>query len=359
MSRSFIVTVGTSLLTNRDEDSKNKRPWAGWRSGAVLPEINYALKYLRDVDPVEASAETNTLSKCGLNELDRVCFLFSDTEEGEWCATSLEGYFKESNEFVWKRKISNLNYQEEKFAGYGLKDFVRTLFEEIRNNRNYSLALCATGGFKPETAYMSLVGALCKYPVYYIHEKFRELVEFPPFPISWNFEIVEKNRTFFEWIEEEERSMVEVESWLKREPTLRDLVVEEQEKCYLNATGLVLIEAFKLSSFISPINWPSPCPLSPVEKVHISEVAHHRPAGWEKVIERLAGFSYVSSIRFDGSGDTTMKKSNIVIKDENTGTLSVVYCKGDKRLPILVETTARSSAQIELVTNWIRRNIVS
>lgn len=32
--------------------------------------------------------------------------------------------------------------------------------------------------------------------------------------------------------------------------------------------------------------------------------------------------------------------------------------KGDKRLPILVETTARSSAQIELVANWIRRNIV-
>jgi hypothetical protein len=57
MSRQIIYTVGTSLLTNRDE-----RPWAGWnpRTPDPLPAAAEIECWLGSADLVKASAETNT-----------------------------------------------------------------------------------------------------------------------------------------------------------------------------------------------------------------------------------------------------------------------------------------------------------
>jgi hypothetical protein len=54
MSRQIICTVGTSLLTNKEDN----RPWAGWnqRKPDPLPDAAEVRRWLADADPVKASA---------------------------------------------------------------------------------------------------------------------------------------------------------------------------------------------------------------------------------------------------------------------------------------------------------------
>src|SRR5438046_2092633 len=84
MSRLLICTVGTSLLTNRED-----RPWGGWRSPQPLPELAAVTAWLRGAERGKASAETNTLNALGLTETDAVALLHSDTPEGHFCAEAL------------------------------------------------------------------------------------------------------------------------------------------------------------------------------------------------------------------------------------------------------------------------------
>ncbi len=75
MPRLLITTVGTSLLTNRDD-----RPWGGWnvRRADPLPEPSVVDRWLREADFVAASAETNTLYRIGLDSDDCVTRVWYD-----------------------------------------------------------------------------------------------------------------------------------------------------------------------------------------------------------------------------------------------------------------------------------------
>ncbi|HMS17070.1 MAG TPA: CRISPR-associated protein, partial [Planctomycetota bacterium] len=79
MKRQIICTVGTSLLTNRDD-----RPWAGWnpRTPDPLPPTTDVAGWLTSADLIKASAETNSLQALELGEMDALALLHSDTSEG-------------------------------------------------------------------------------------------------------------------------------------------------------------------------------------------------------------------------------------------------------------------------------------
>ena len=74
MSRLLITTVGTSLLTNRDD-----RPWAGWNrwTAEAFPDPREVDAWLTGADPTKATAETNTLQAIGIQDLDHVLLLHS------------------------------------------------------------------------------------------------------------------------------------------------------------------------------------------------------------------------------------------------------------------------------------------
>ena len=72
MARLLITTVGTSLLTNRDE-----RPWEwSFRKKTDLPDTGIVDKWLVTADPAKVSAEMNTLHRRSIGETDRN-FLFT------------------------------------------------------------------------------------------------------------------------------------------------------------------------------------------------------------------------------------------------------------------------------------------
>ncbi len=354
MPHLLITTVGTSLLTNADG-----RPWGGWnaRRPDPLPEAAAVDQWLQQADPVAASAETNTLHSIGLEASDRVLLLHSATSEGIFCAERLQTYLESGlcREAVLQ-PITGLSYHTGSFAQRGLRSLVSEAIAAVKQAAQLGLEsiLCATGGFKAEIAFLNLLGALLQVEVVYIHEQFREIVRLPRLPLVWDADFVVRNLDFFEWIEGDHRSSVEVENRLKGRPELRPLIQDDEDgHTYLNAAGDLLFRAAQQQLATKPrAVWPEASPLSPKEKYGLSGVEHHRPPGWERFVDRLCAIDCVTRVTYDAA---TKERPRVKILDAANGRIGIRYESAGRTLPLAVSTTARGEAQTELVAAYLRR----
>ncbi len=351
MSRQIICTVGTSLLTNRDD-----RPWAGWnpRAPDPLPAAQDVEQWLSSADLVKASAETNTLRALELNEADALALLHSDTPEGRFCAEALQGRYSSGCREVALEAIGRLGYGAAVFTT-GLKALVDVTLRLVRHGRERGRQplFCATGGFKAEIAFLNLLGALLEIEVVYIHELHRALVRLPRLPLTWDAEFVSRHEQFFTWIDDEPRASGEVESWLKSRPELRSLVEDDGEgHTYLTAAGDLLFKAARERLGTGPrTTWPAADPRPPGEKNKVSATEHHRPHGWERFLARVCAIDCVTIVRFDAAAHGGPQ---IKVLDAADGVIGVRFGDDDSALPLRVETTARGEAQTELVASYLR-----
>lgn len=354
VSRLLICTVGTSLLTNRDD-----RPWAGWSPQRKDPLPDHAVvdQWLGRADPAAASAETNTLRAVDCGSSDRVLLLHSDTPEGAYCAERLKHYLGPAGcREATCRKLSDLGYHHGTFTQRGLRSLISESVRAIReaNSRGLTPVFCATGGFKPETAFLNLLGALLEVEVYYIHELFREIVRLPRLPLAWDADHVVRNHDFFDWIDAEPRVSGEVENWLRGRPELRSLVEDGSDgNTYLNAAGNLLFAAARERLALGPrAVWPPAIARSPEEKDGVSKIEHHRPTGWERFVRRLCEIDCVGRVAYDAAA---VDGPPVKILNSETGVLAVRYGDAGKSLPLRVETSAKGIAQTELVAGYLQR----
>ena len=351
MARQIICTVGTSLLTNRDD-----RPWSGWhpKGDKPLPRLEDVMEWLERADPVKASAETNTLRALEIGEGDFLALLHSDTPEGRFCADALGKFYESICREVTKEKIGKLGYGASVFTT-GLKALVDITIKLVRKARDVGRqpVFCATGGFKAEIAFLNIMGALLEIEVFYIHELHRELVKLPRLPITWDAELVSKHKQFFIWIEEEPRKSEEVESWLKSRPELRTLVEDGGDGCtYLSAAGVLLYKvAQERLRTIPRAFWPKADPKPPEKKMNLSKIDHDRPLGWENFVDRLCKIDCVSLVSYK---EGLCGGAKVKIIDPEKGIIGVCYERDNKKLPLLVETTAKGENQCELVADYLR-----
>ena len=348
MARLLITTVGTSLLTNRE------RPWSWspWREDS-LPNTDTVDEWLAEADPIQASAEMNTLHRREIQETDQIAFLHSDTDEGLYCSERLGTYYANRCRCVRQCPLEALSYRDDSFAQRGLKSLISVTLAEIRYARDQMLTpiFCATGGFKAEIAFLNLLGALLNIEVYYIHELHREEVKLPRLPLTWDTDYVLQHQAFFDWIKANIRKSSEVESWLNASPELRPLVenVVDNGESYadLNAAGELLFQAAQMSG--PRAVWPEASPRSPEQKFGLSGVEHHRPQGSEEFVNRLCAIDCVNYVHNDNSIGRTK------VIDPEEGTIGVRFGTTAPYLGLRVETTARGTQQTELVASHIRR----
>lgn len=234
--RTILTTVGTSLLTNAKRDLKVEQP-----------DEQQLSNYIRHTSAEKASAETNSLSRL-LQPGDHIVLLHSQTEESKRCAETLRRHYEGQGYKVSLREVPDLTYAESRFKMRGLRSLVATLIDLIRSEKRQGreVVVNATGGFKAEIAYATLVGLLFDVPVYYIHEAFREIIEMPPTPVSWDYSLLAEHEEFFEWISADLRQTAEVDAWLRKLPgEIRLLLVEEEGFTLLSPAGEAFYEAYR------------------------------------------------------------------------------------------------------------------
>src|SRR5690606_7740190 len=136
-------------------------------------------------------------------------------------------------------------------------------------------------------------------------------------------------------------------------PLLRELVEHGDDGCiYLSPAGLLLYRAAQeRSSGPAPVSWPSPSPLLPEQKNKFEDEAHHRPKGWERIVDKLCAVTYVAQV---GYLDSARGGERVKILDPESGTIAVLYGGPDQWIRIRVETTAKGLEQTRLVADYIR-----
>lgn len=347
--RTLICTVGTSLITNRDG-----RPFGPWRTGEPLPEAAVVDEWLQQADWTKASAETHTLDKLDVADQDKLVLLHTQVDEGRFCAERFKGLFETRCRTVELVPIPQLGYSAAAFSR-GLSALVAVACEQVRGvqREKRTPVFCATAGFKAEAAFLTMVGALMGVEVVYVHERHEDIVRLPVLPIAWDLDFVRDNENFFRWIDEEPRPDGETRSRLRANPELERFVLRDADGTWmLNPAGELLYCSAKDAAPQPATPWPEPTDREPRTKNGVSQEEHHRPTGWNVVIDRLCRDSYVTAVRY---GDEASSGLAARILDAASGQLALRYEHGGNKLPLIVETTARGDAQCKLLLDHLRR----
>lgn len=339
--RHYICTVGTSLLTN-----------AGWKSGAALPEESALQAAIRDKSPQVASAELNTLLADGLTAHDSVALLHSDSAEGRLASAGLKRWLTEEQQLaearVTETQLGTLNLGAARLRD-GLRALVVSALDEIKRAQqgHRTPILVATGGFKVESAYLALVGQLSHVGVIYIYERDRELLTLPALPVTWDVKEMRPHEEFFRKLRTGKEHGIwkrkELNSFLSKEPQLTYLVseVELDGETYLdlNAAGVLVAEAL-LGAALPDVLLP-PSSREPLDKNLLTTTAHHRPKGWDRVVNELCAQDWIDQVGYDerlASGEAMR------VLDAEAGHLGYRYKNGEQQLALRLETTGRGEA---------------
>lgn len=337
----YICTVGTSLLTN-----------TGWRPGVALPAEETLQTTIREKSPQVASAELNTLLTHGLTADDSVALLHSDSDDGRLASRGLRTWLVQEHKMrashVTETQLGTLNLGAVRLRD-GLRALVVSALDEIKRAQqgHRTPILVATGGFKVESAYLALVGQLSHVGVIYIYERDRELLTLPPLPVTWDVEGMRPHEECFRKLRSGKDKgywkRKELNSFLSKEPRLAYLVseVELDGEMYLdlNAAGVLVAEAL-LGAALPAVLLP-PSSRAPQDKNLLSTTEHHRPKGWERVVNVLCAQDWIDQVRYD---ERIEKGEAIRVLDAAGGHLGYRYKHGELQLALRLETTGRGDA---------------
>jgi len=237
--RTIITTVGMSLLTNaqRDLGLPREKP----------PGPTELAQYLQDTPPRKSERRDQLALPPPAGGRPHYLPALAN-RGGPTCAEALARHYENQGHPSRVVEVPDLTYTESRFKMRGLRALVATLIGHIREEqgKGRQVLINATGGFKAEIAYATLVGLLFDVPVYYIHEAFRDIIEMPPTPIGWDYSLLADHEEFFEWISTDLRETREVDARLRGLPEeVRLLLVEEEGYTLLSPAGEAFYEAYR------------------------------------------------------------------------------------------------------------------
>lgn len=175
----------------------------------------------------------------------------SATTDGRNIATILHSYYQEKGHNIELQEIEGLQDNEpEVFRGKGLRNLAQKIGASIHKYSAEYSAINATGGYKAQIAIAVLIGQALGIPVYYKHERFSEIIAFPPMPISLDFNLWLEKSNWLSMLDRKEMlapSSEELEEdWDEKMETLIERVPDKDKFIIeLSPTGQIFYEAFK------------------------------------------------------------------------------------------------------------------
>lgn len=349
----ILTTTGTSLLTNA-------RNLLGKPPATITKEE--LVQYMATTPPSEATAETNSLFKIA-QPSDEIVFLYTTTPEGQKCAEILETYFKNRNWSVRSLQLP-IEYDEVKFERKGLRELVDILIEEIINaqRQGKQVIINATGGFKAEIAYTTMVGMIFQVPVKYIYQQFKQPIAFPVLPITWDTDLMLTYEHFFEWIDSQPHHYSTVEKRLNniadRDKVSAFLLPPDTEGyIYLSPAGDILWQRVRQQrSCAEQVADPESSDNPEFDKVSHSlrSVKHHYPKYTLELAEKIATIAVVEEITGGFFENTTYSRLKGVSED---GVVRLLWADGEKATNLNIRTTARGIIQTLRVRDLMIRPV--
>jgi putative CRISPR-associated protein (TIGR02619 family) len=192
----LICTVGTSLLTNLSRLSPDTPNSPTLQTALQQQNWIQLATALAQQDPQDrlCGAEINSindlLSRGYCQRQSRIILCHSDTPQGQQVAQILSHYYKQQDHPTETEAIPGLQDQNPReFRTLGLRNLVKVISKHVQTRSAAYCAINATGGYKAQIALAAIIGQALQIPVYYKHERFSEIIAFPPMPISLDFEL--------------------------------------------------------------------------------------------------------------------------------------------------------------------------
>lgn len=298
--QTIILTVGTSLLSNRDKDLENKRPWIGQKT---IGDRTISLEWMNKTELEIISAETNTLWRLDLTSNDEILLLHSDTPEGLECAEVLQQFFQIHLEQknVSLHQLPGINYDLDESGS--VLERMALLLKKLISQAKGNVTLAATGGFKAQTMIMAIIGNTCGIPICYVHEQYKTLIYLPYLSN-------------------------------KAQPTT------VFRHAHLPESGVKRSE---------------------VIKVQDDSQGHHRPKAWKKVKKMLQEIPWVDYVRFDETAFAA-PKNGIKAATRKTPDSRYVFWihlheSEKKYMAVSVETTGHTPEHLEQAAAELRERL--
>ena len=253
-----------------------------------------------EINSINSIVEKGYLDKRSVLKL-----LTSDTENGRFIAEVLYHYFENSKN---KNRFEDVDYEMvegltdedvKSFKNVGLKNLVRLICEAVRSYSSDPILINATGGYKAQISFAGMIGQALEIPVCYMFERFAEVIELPPLPVSFDLSLWLDNAELFYDLD----AGIETDNMLdlpdKRYDSLVEHIQEGKKHLYaLSPTGLLFHESFryrfnKQASAILPKS--SAIPVEK-KKIRYEDDNKGKHSGLENYLNKIKTVSYVDGI---------------------------------------------------------------
>ena len=243
----LLCTVGTSLL--------NAANFGGKRTAETTTDWKGVAADLAAARPADRAcgAEVNSVASLianGYAPQDAGIYLFhSDTQAGRQIAEILRAYFSgQGHAPVAAVPIADLQDDDPKrFRTKGLRNLAKAICGKVRDHSAAACAINATGGYKAQIAIAVLLGQALGIPVYYMHERFSEIIPFPPLPVALDFQLWMRASGLLAALERDAQSKaIFLDEWdEKYESLVNTERIDGQEYVELSPTGQIFHETFR------------------------------------------------------------------------------------------------------------------
>lgn len=304
MRNVLVCTVGTSLKGNLSRTNNRifEFPDQNNIKGIVLE--------LSKIDPSDRmnGAEINSinsiLNKKMLGCRDYLYLLVSDTQDGALIGDILKSYFQRRQNPICFEKIDIITIQgltdqsAHRFKTDGLRNLVKAIAQIVWRHGSKAVLINATGGYKAQISFAGMIGQALEIPVCYLFEKFSEVIELPPQPVSLDLSFwLENAGLFFELAEADAKDNPGHKN--ERFSSLVDEIEVDGEKVIsLSAIGQLFHETFKYR-FLQNKNelLPPDSGIDPEDKIIKYEDNNAgRQQGLKGYLENLCQKPYVKKI---------------------------------------------------------------
>ncbi len=376
----LLSTVGTSLFFPNLNGLKDKlasatilddlRPIAEAYRDKRWDDLAERL-FQRDAADRLLGAEVNSITSIVKNDYvqpDAALYFFhSATDDGRAIAAVLARlYRRKGHSSVQAVEIEDLQDQDPKrFRTHGLRNLARLICGAVRAHSAPACAINATGGYKAQIAIAVLLGQALGIPVYYMHERFSEIISFPPMPVALDFEVWMRASGLLNALEAESDPVPRVEfedDWDERyESLVESVTIDGTEYLELSATGLIFHETFR-ERYRTQRDLVLPPPAQPGRKrppILKSDEGHM--LAYRDEIERFLG-KVTDEIPQVVCCSTSYFHPSLPQRTrfrETSGEVEGIYSDGRFTMKFRVETTATTEGQHAAVVAALNEWLVS